>query len=137
MNSDSTGEDASGPDRRPVSLIVAVVATGGFAVFFLVMAVLALTGGNGTFSNHIALGLLAWGVVNAGAAVALARRAWWSRGPVVALGLLHILAFGQSTLVSPAAALGLAAAVAAVVGAVWPTTRQALTRTPRRLTRRA
>lgn len=111
---------------RPWGLTLAVVSTALFAVFFLIMTVLSLTGGNGIFSGHIALGLAAWAAVNAGAAIALARRAWWSRGPVVALGLLHVLAFGQSALVTPWALMGAVVGVVAVVGAVGPTTRAAL-----------
>lgn len=115
------------PDR-PWGLTGAVVATGLFAVFFLVMMVLSLLGGNGIFSGHIAVGLAAWAVVNAGAAIMMARRAWWSRGPVVALGLLHVLAFGQSALVTPWALLGAVVGAVAVVGAAWPSTREALGR---------
>ena len=114
----------------PWGLTVSVAATGAFGVFFLVMAVLALFGGNGIFSGHVAIGLIAWGAVNVAAAVALARRAWWSRGPVVAFGLLHVLAFGQSMTVAPLAVVGVVGAVAAVVGAIWPSTRAALGKGP-------
>lgn len=117
-----------GLPRRPLGLKAAVVATAGFSVFFAVMAVLSLLGGHGAFSGHIALGLIVWAVVNAAAAVALARRTWWSRGPVVALGLLHVLAFGQSMVTAPWAAVGVVAGVVAVLGAAWPSTREALSR---------
>lgn len=117
---------ASDEPRCPASLIAAVVATAALAGFFVVMALLALAGGNGAFSGHIALGLAVWSILNAAAAVVLARRAWWARGPVVALGLLHVLAFGQSMTATVWALLGLVTALIAVVGAVLPTTRDAL-----------
>lgn len=107
-----------------------MVATGALGVFFLVMAGLALFGGNGIFSGHVAIGLIAWGAVNVVAAVALARRTWWSRGPVVAFGLLHVLAFGQSMTVAPLAVIGVLVAVVAVAGAIWPSTRAALGKDP-------
>lgn len=109
-----------------MGLVVASSATAAFAVVFGVMAGLALAGGHGEFSGHIALGLLVWALLVGAAAVLLWRRSRWARGPVVAIGLLHLLAFGQSTLVTPWAALGVAVAAAAVLGAVWPSTRAAL-----------
>lgn len=111
---------------RPWGLVVASVATAGFAVFFVVMAGLSLAGGHGEFSGHIALGLVVWALLVGVAAVVLWRRLRWARGPVVAVGLLHLLAFGQSTLVTPWAAVGALAALLAVVGALWPSTQAAL-----------
>ncbi|MFV0406107.1 MAG: hypothetical protein ACK5LN_04710 [Propioniciclava sp.] len=119
-------DDANRAAGRPAALVAAVIATGGFSVAFLVLAVLALRGGHGAFSGHVAVGLLVWGLVNAIAAVALGQLRWWARGLVVALGLLHLLAFGQSMLVAPWAGVGLLAALVAVVGASWPSTRTVL-----------
>ena len=116
------------PPRPPLALLLAGWLTVAIAIFFVVLALLSLGGGHGAFSGNVALGLLAWALVVAAAGIAMLRRAWWSRGPVVAAGLLHLLAFGQSTLVAPWAALPAAAALVAVVGAVLPVTRSALRR---------
>lgn len=111
---------------RPWGLVTASLATASFAVFFAVLAALALSAGHGGFSGHIAAGLLVWALLVGAAALALWRRWPWAQGPVVAVGLLHLLAFGQSTLTTPWAALGALAAGAAVAGAVVPSTRAAL-----------
>ena len=90
------------------------------------MAGLSLTGGHGEFSWHVAIGLIVWALVVVGAALAMARRYWWSRGPIVATGVLHLAAFVQSTSVQPWAVLGVLVALMTVVGAVLPSTREAL-----------
>lgn len=120
------------PAPRPASALVAGVATLGVGLFFGMMALLALTSGHGEFSGHVAVGLAVWGAVVVALGIAWLRRAWWSRGPVVAAGLLHLLAFGQSTLVQPWAVLGAAAGLAAVLGALWPTLSPLLGRGPGR-----
>lgn len=116
------------PPSPPASLLVAVVATWGLAVFFVAMAVLSLTSGHGIFSSGVAVALLVWALLIAVAAWFLLRRAVWSRGPVVAAGLLHVAAFGQFALTEPWTIVGAVAGLAAVVGAAWPSTRLALRR---------
>lgn len=104
--------------------LVAGIATLGLGAFFAVMAVLALVSGHGAFSGHVGVGLAVWGVLVLALGVFALRRAPWIRGPLVAVGLLHLLAFGQSSLVQPWALVGAAAALAAVLGALWPSFRR-------------
>lgn len=107
------------------SALVAGGATFGLGLFFAGMAVLALASGHGEFSGHIGVGLAVWGALVMALGVFALRRAPWIRGPLLAVGLLHLLAFGQSALVQPWALLGAAAALAAVLGALWSSVRRA------------
>ena len=120
-----TADESTRPGR-PWGLWAAVAGSLSLASFFLVMAGLSLTGGHGEFSWHVAIGLIVWALVVVGAALAMARRYWWSRGPIVATGVLHLAAFVQSTSVQPWAVLGVLVALMTVVGAVLPSTREAL-----------
>lgn len=115
------------PDfTRPPGLVVAVVATVALTVFFVAMAVLSLSAGHGSFSGGVAFALILWALLVGGAGILLWRGHGWARGPVIAAGLLHVLAFGQFALNTPWAVLGAAAGLAAVVGAALPSTRGAL-----------
>ena len=123
---DDSTPPASAPPASARGLWAAVVSSLAMAVFFVVMALLSMMAGHGEVSWHVAVGLLAWAMVVAAAALAMARRYWWSRGPVVATGVLHLAAFLQSTPLQPWALLGAAVALVTVVGAVLPSTREAL-----------
>lgn len=112
---------------RPLGLQVSAIATWVLALAFVVMGALSLVEGHGVFSGGIAFMLVGWGVLVALAGWLLWRRSVWSRGLVVAAGLIHVLAFGQFTATAPWAVLGAIAGAAAVVGAVLPSTRAALT----------
>jgi len=114
------------PGSRPAGLLSAVAATLALAAFFLVMAALSLSSGQGALSGGVAGALGVWGLATGAAGWSLLRLRGLARGPVVAAGLLHVLAFGQFTLTAPWAALGALAGLVAVVGAVWPSTRAAL-----------
>lgn len=121
------GRVPQNPSSRPAGVLAAVAASLALAVFFVVMAVLSLSSGHGSLSGGVTFALVLWAVLVGASAVMLWRRAGWSRGPVIAAGLLHVLAFGQFTLSAPAAVLGALAGVIAVAGAVLPSTRTWLT----------
>lgn len=114
--------------RRPRWLLAAAASTVALAGVFVVLAVLSLTSGHGLFSGQVAGMLLAWGVLVGAAGWGLAALKPWSRGAVVAAGLLHVFAFGQMALTAPVAAAGAGLALVAVVGGVLPSTRHALSR---------
>lgn len=115
---------------RPLGLLASAASTVGVAVFFAVMAALSLASGHGSFSSGVSVALLLWAVLVGAAGVLFWRRVGWVRGGVVAAGLLHVLAFGQFALASPPAILGALAGLVAVVGAVLPSTRDALSAAP-------
>lgn len=112
--------------HRPAGLVAASLATGALAAFTTVMAVLSLTSGHGWLSRGVALMLLLWGAGVAAAAWGFWRGSAWSRGPLVAVGLLHLAAYGQFALNQPLALVGAVLALTAVVGALLPTTTRAL-----------
>ncbi|MFT3877913.1 MAG: hypothetical protein QM708_16055 [Propioniciclava sp.] len=124
---------ASPASPRPAGIVVSVTTTAVLAVFFLVMAVLSLSSGHGSLSAGVAVALVVWGLLVGVSAVLLWQGAAWSRGPVVAAGLLHVFAFGQLAVSAPLAVAGALAGAAAVAGAVLPSSRAWLTRprTPR------
>lgn len=122
---DDPAPAASSTTRAP-GLWVAVASSFAMAAFFVVMAVLSVMAGHGEISWHVAVGLLVWAAVVVGVALAMARRYWWSRGPVVATGVLHVAAFIQSAPLQPWTLVGAAVALGTVVGAVLPSTREAL-----------
>jgi hypothetical protein len=111
---------------RPLGLVVASVTTAALAAFTVLMAVLSLTSGHGWLSGGVALMLLLWGAGVGAAAWGLWRGSAWARGPVVAIGLLHLTAYGQFSLNQPLALVGAALALVAVIGAVLPATTRAL-----------
>lgn len=112
--------------QRPAWLVAAAAATLLTAGAFVVMGVMSLGSGHGQFSSQVALMLIGWGVLVGAAGVGMWLRQAWSRGAVVAIGLLHMFAFGQMVPNAPAAAVGAAVAAVAAVGAILPSTRQAL-----------
>ncbi len=114
------------PSRRPPLMLAATVATLGLALAFVVMGVLSLTSGHGQFSSQVALMLLVWAGLVAVAGVGMWLRQGWSRGAVVAAGLLHTFAFGQMVPNAPVAVVGALAGLVAVVGGGAPSTRLAL-----------
>ena len=100
---------------------MSALVTLGLAAFTIVMAVLSLAEGHGSFSGGVALALVLWGLLVGAGGVFLLRGARWARGPVVAAGLLHVFAFGQFALEgAPLAWLGAAAGLVAAVGLVVP-----------------
>ena len=114
---------------RPLGLTVAVATTIAFAAFFLIMAVLSLSAGHGTFSGGVAIALILWGALVGTCGVALWRGARWARGPVVAAALLHVFSFAQFAMDgSPVALVGAIAALAIVVGVLHPVSRAWLNR---------
>ena len=112
--------------RRPPWVLAAAASTVLLALSFVVMAALSLTSGHGQFSGQVGAMLLAWGALVGFAGWGLWSLRPWSRGAVVASGLVHVFAFGQMVPTAPWAALGAALALVGVVGAVLPTTRAAL-----------
>lgn len=113
---------------RPAWLVAAAASTLALAAAFVVMAAMSLTSGHGQFSGQVALMLLVWGGLVGFAGWGMWDLRSWSRGAVVAAGLLHAFAFGQMVPTAPFAAAGALLAAVAVVGGVLPGTRQALTR---------
>ncbi len=111
---------------RPVSVVVSALSSAALAGLFAVMAVASLSSGHGQFSAQVAAMLLVWAVIVAVAAWGLWGLRGWARGVVVGTGLLHTAAFGQFALNQPLAWLGALVGLVAVVGAVWPSTTQAL-----------
>lgn len=114
--------------HRPAGLVAAAAATVVLALVFVVFAAMSLASAHGQFSTQVALMLVMWGVLVAVAGAGLWALKPWSRGAVVAVGLLHLFAFGQMAPSAPAAAAGAALALVAVVGGVLPSTRAALSR---------
>ena len=113
---------------RPAPLLAAAAATGLLAVAFTGLALLSLGSGHGQFSGQVAAMLLVWGALVGAAGWGLWALQPWSRGAVVAAGLLHAFALGQMVPTAPFAAVGAVLAVVAVVGGVVPSTRTALSR---------
>ncbi len=116
----------SGPDARPPSLLLAAAVTALFALGMAVMGVLSVAGNPNIITLGIGLVLGAWAAVLAWAARGLARGRRWSRGPVVAAGLLHLASFGGFVSTQPWALVPAVLAGLAVAGAVWPSTTAAL-----------
>ncbi|MFP5417262.1 MAG: hypothetical protein ACLGHZ_10405 [Actinomycetes bacterium] len=113
---------------RPPGLVASVVATLALALFSLVLAVLSLSVGHGFFSGGVAVALLVWALMVGAGGALLWRGVGLARGPVVAAGLLHVLAFAQFALTEPWTILGALAGLVATVGAILPSTRAALSR---------
>lgn len=125
-----TPQAPDGVRARPsrATLTVSAAATVGLAAFFVVMAGLSWAAGHGVFSGGIGVALVLWALIVGAAGVWLWRGSGWARGPVVFAGLLHAFAFGQFVPTAPWAALGALAGLVAAVGAVLPSTREALSR---------
>lgn len=114
--------------RRPAWLVAGAASTAAIATFFVVLAVLSLVSGHGQFSWQVASMLLVWALLGFVTAWGLWARQPWSRGAIVATGLLHLFAFGQMIPTAPVAAVGAALAVVSVVAGALPSTREELRR---------
>lgn len=113
-------------DARPPSVLLAAVLTGLFALGMAVMGVLSVASDPNLITLGIGLVLGAWAAVLAAAARGMFLGRRWSRGPVVAAGLLHLASFGGFVPSQPLALIPAALGGAAVVAAVWPSTTAAL-----------
>lgn len=113
--------------RSPWLIAVALTSV-ALAAFFIVIAVLSLSSGQGTFSGGVAVALIGWAVIVSAAGVALWRGRGHLRGVVVTAGLLHVFAFGQMVPHSPWATLGALGGLICVVGPLLPSSRSALSR---------
>ena len=122
---------STSPTRGPASLVAAAALTIAGALVPAVVGVLSLASGHGSFSAGIAVALFLWAALVGGVGVALLRRRAWARGPAVAANLLHAFSYGEFALTEPVAVLGSVAALVAVVCAVLPATRAALTPRPK------
>ena len=101
----------------------------GLALFALVMAILSLAEGQGSFSGGVGLALILWGLLIGAGGFFLLRGSRWARGPVLAAGLLQAFAYGQIALNNaPLAWLGAAAGLVAVIGLVLPSSTAWVTR---------
>lgn len=107
-------------------MLASAASTVLLALSFVALAALSLTSGHGQFSGQVAGMLLAWGALVGVSGWGLWSLRQWSRGAVVAAGLLHLFAFGQMVPTAPWAGLGAALALVGVVGAALPSTRAAL-----------
>lgn len=110
----------------PPSLLVAAGLTGVAAAFFAIMGVGSAVASPTALGFGIGAVLLAWAAVLAVAAVGLARRRRWARGPVVAAGALHLASFANFVPSQPWALLGVAVAACTLAAALWPSTTKAL-----------
>jgi hypothetical protein len=87
--------------------------------------VLAFTA-RGALGAGVGAALLGWAALLAWAGTAFFRGRRWSRGPVVAAGLLHLASFANFVPSQPLALIPAAVALGTVVAAVWPATTRAL-----------
>nr|NLI49231.1 hypothetical protein [Propionibacterium sp.] len=116
-----------GPDpRRPAGMLLAAGLTGLFAAGMVVMGVLSVASHPNPITFGIGAVLWLWAAVLAWAARGMALGRRWSRGPVVAAGLLHLASFANFVPSQPLAALPAALAAVTVAGALWPSTTAAL-----------
>ncbi|MCW3157515.1 hypothetical protein [Micropruina sonneratiae] len=112
--------------NRPPWLVVAVAATGALGLVFLTFAGISAAGGHGLFSLQIGFLLALYGLLLIGSAVGVWLLRMWARGPLVALTLMAGFGFGEYLLDQPWMWLLVLLCLAAVVGAVLPSTTRAL-----------
>lgn len=106
--------------------MLASALTALFGVGMAVMGVLAVASKPNLVTAGIGGVLWVWAGVLAWAARGMWWGRRWSRGPVVAGGLLHLASFANFAGNQPLALLPAGLALAAVAAAVWPTTTSAL-----------
>ncbi len=96
------------------------------AVAVVVMAVVSLASGHGTFSGGVGLALLAYGAGLAAATWALWRLSVFGRGPVVALSMLNVAAAWTFTESAPWMWSAVVVCAITAVAAALPATSRAL-----------
>lgn len=113
-------------DDRPWGLVTASSCAAVLGVVFVIFAAISAVGGHGAFSLQIGFLLACFGLLLIVSAVGLWQRRGWARGPLVAFVLMAGFGFGEYVLQQPALWPLVALALAAVVGAVLPSTTRAL-----------
>lgn len=111
---------------RPLSLIVAAILSGLAAAALAIMGVASAASHPSLLSAGIGAVLLVWAAAVGSASTALYRGRRWSRGLVVAAGLLHAATFANFVPSQPLAVVPATIALVTVVAAVWPSTTAAL-----------
>ncbi|MFZ0531057.1 MAG: hypothetical protein WAL91_11050, partial [Propionicimonas sp.] len=112
--------------QRPLGLVVAVAGSGVVGLALIGLAVASLASGHGDFSGGVGVALLVYGALILAAAWALWRGSVLGRGPVVATGLLNLIAAISFTATAPWAWAVAIVSAATVVGAALPSTSRAL-----------
>ena len=107
-------------------MLVAAGLTALFALGMLVMGALSVASHPNPVTAGIGAVLWLWAGVLTWAARGMALGRRWSRGPVVAAGLLHLASFANFVPNQPLALIPAAVAAATVAGALWPSTTAAL-----------
>lgn len=105
---------------------MAAAATTALGAVFLAFAGISAAGGHGMFSLQIGLLLAAFGVLLIGSAAGVWALKMWARGALVAFTLMSGFGFGEYLLDQPWMWLLVLLCLAAVVGAVLPSTTRAL-----------
>ncbi|MBK8445865.1 MAG: hypothetical protein IPL41_03950 [Micropruina sp.] len=113
-------------DNRPWGVITASACAAVLGVVFMVFGAISAAGGHGAFSLQIGFLLACYGLLLIGSAVGVWQLRSWARGPLVAFVLMAGFGFGEYLLQQAWLWLLVALAVAAVVGAVLPSTTRAL-----------
>lgn len=111
-----------------MGVIVAAAAGMALGLVFLVFAGISAASGHGVFSLQIGLLLTAYGLLLIGSATGVWLRRMWARGALVAFNLMAGFGFGEYLKDSPWMWLLVALCLAAVVGAVLPSTTRWLQR---------
>jgi hypothetical protein len=106
-----------------------LVAAGGsllVGVLLVGLAGASLAAGHGGFSGGVGVALVVYGLAMVAGAVALWRLSILGRGPVVAMGLLNLIAGYTFTATAPWVWLLVAVSAVTVVAAALPSTSRAL-----------
>ena len=117
---------AAQPPVRPLSLLVAAGLTAVAAAFMAVVGVESVLANPGPLSAGIAAVLALWALFLAWASRGMFLGRRWSRGPVVAAGLLHLASFANFVGSQPLAVIPAAVALVTVGAARRPATTRAL-----------
>ncbi|MCA0294923.1 MAG: hypothetical protein LCH96_06345 [Actinobacteria bacterium] len=113
-------------DHRPAALVVAVVGAGVSALAVLVLAVVALFSGHGTFSGGVGVALLVYGALLLVSTWGLWSLSLFGRGPVLALSLLNVAAAWTFTGSAPWMWAAVVVCAVTAVAAALPATSRAL-----------
>lgn len=105
---------------------MAVAAATVLGVVFLTFAGISAAGGHGLFSLQIGFLLAAYGLLLIGSAVGVWYFRMWARGALVAFSLMAGFGFGEYLFDQPWMWLLVLLCLAAVVGAVLPSSTRAL-----------